>query len=333
MQFQRNAWYVAALPGEVDRGLLRRVILDEPVLMFRKEDGAVAAVLDRCSHRFAPLSRGRLEGDVVHCKYHGLGFGADGQCVLNPHADTIPPNLHIRAFPLVEKHGLVWIWMGQPGAADPGKIPDVSYMAAPGAKTVHSYLHAEYRYDILIDNLLDLSHADYLHVGSFSGGPPAGAEMKVAEQGDEVVISRMNFSAKPSPMASSLGDLVDMEMLIHWHPGQVIKFQLTTTPAGVPDGPSLVARFAHIATPESAGRTHYFMSITRHHDIANEELDRQMSSMQLTVISTEDGPMLMAVDEQMGGADLMDLHPAVLPVDAGALRVRRVMKRLLAAEA
>ena len=56
--FLKNAWYVAALTTELDtETLLTRKIIDETVLFYRKEDGSVAALRDRCPHRFAPLSK------------------------------------------------------------------------------------------------------------------------------------------------------------------------------------------------------------------------------------------------------------------------------------
>ena len=73
--FVRNAWYVAAWDHEIGRDMLRRIILNEPVLLYRRQDGTPVALEDRCCHRQAPLSMGRLIGDVVKCPYHGLEFG------------------------------------------------------------------------------------------------------------------------------------------------------------------------------------------------------------------------------------------------------------------
>jgi len=98
--FLRNCWYVAAMNDEVHRLLLmRRVILGEPVLLYRKSDGTPVALEDRCPHRHAPLSMGRLvRGDFVECAYHGLTFDGAGKCVRIPAQDTIPPSANVRAF-------------------------------------------------------------------------------------------------------------------------------------------------------------------------------------------------------------------------------------------
>ena len=240
---------------------------------------------------------------MVECKYHGLRFDGSGACVLNPHGSVIAPAMHLRRYPVVERHGLVWVWMGQPEIASPDSIPDLSYMDAPGVRTVHSYIKADYRYDILVDNLLDLSHADYLHVGSFSGGPPERSETQVREQGDDVIVVQTLYGAPPPPRFEDLADRADMSFTIHWHPGQIMDFEWRGTPAGGDlAGGRRLARFAHIATPETDATTHYFMSSTRDYDLADPARDAQVSSFQMNVIQNEDGPMLDAINAEMGGA-------------------------------
>src|SRR4051812_15951367 len=80
--YVRNLWYMAAWEQEVpDGSVLTRTLLDERWILYRKSNGGYAMLADRCPHRFAPLSRGRRDGDRIVCGYHGLGFGPDGQCV------------------------------------------------------------------------------------------------------------------------------------------------------------------------------------------------------------------------------------------------------------
>ena len=329
MVFQKNVWYVAALSDQVDRTLQRRVIIDMPVLLYRQESGHPAAMLDRCPHRFAPLSRGKLDGDVVECGYHGLRFNSEGRCVFNPDGKIIAPNMHLPGYPVVERYGYIWIWLGDQDLSNPDSIPDLSHMTAPDAKTVHNYLKAEYRYDILVDNLLDLSHAQYLHLGSFSGGPAIRSEQSAKEVGDDVIFERTQYCAPAAPRDADLGEFVDQEIRIHWHPGQVMTFRVETIACDDPSGESHIIQFGHITTPESADITHYFMSGTRHYSIDDVEVDEALRQLQLRVVGAEDCPMLEAIHSEMKGADLMSMRPVVLPADLGALRVRKVMKRLL----
>ena len=77
--FLRDCWYVIAWDHEIAAdALFSRVVLNEPLLVYRLADGRIVALEDRCCHRLAPLSAGRREGDCVRCGYHGLKFDADG---------------------------------------------------------------------------------------------------------------------------------------------------------------------------------------------------------------------------------------------------------------
>ena len=124
--YLRNAWYVAAWSDDIGDGkLVARTIMDEPIVLYRKADGSVAAIEDRCAHRFAPLSMGKIVGgDRIQCAYHGLEFDGTGACVRNPHgAKNIPPRARVKGYPVVEKHKAVWVWMGDT-PADAAKVPD-----------------------------------------------------------------------------------------------------------------------------------------------------------------------------------------------------------------
>ena len=107
-QFPRNCWYMAGWSNELTDGLLTRRIADRPTVLYRKADGGVAALYDRCPHRFAPLSLGERQGDALICPYHGLTFDAGGTCIRNPFSDRIPSAAHIPAWTCVERDGIIW---------------------------------------------------------------------------------------------------------------------------------------------------------------------------------------------------------------------------------
>jgi vanillate O-demethylase monooxygenase subunit len=103
--YLRNAWYVAGWSDDLADGkLLARTIMKEPIVFYRLPDGNVAALQDRCPHRFAPLSMGQIvNGDRIQCPYHGLEFGPSGACTLNPHGTkNIPPRARVRSYPVIE---------------------------------------------------------------------------------------------------------------------------------------------------------------------------------------------------------------------------------------
>ena len=123
--FLKNAWYVAAWDHEITRDLQQIIVLGEKICTFRSEAGDLVALEDACPHRKLPLSHGRIKGDTVECGYHGLTFNCVGQCVWAPGAGGIPSNAKVHAYPLHEKYGLVWIWMGNPALADPDEIFEI----------------------------------------------------------------------------------------------------------------------------------------------------------------------------------------------------------------
>jgi phenylpropionate dioxygenase-like ring-hydroxylating dioxygenase large terminal subunit len=99
--------------------------------LYRRRDNSVVALEDRCCHRFAPLSHGRLEGDDIRCMYHGIKFAADGRCLEIPAQDVIPEAVRVRAYPAVEKDPWIWVWMGDPAYADSALIPDALHHEDP----------------------------------------------------------------------------------------------------------------------------------------------------------------------------------------------------------
>src|SRR5438552_3769362 len=122
--FLRNCWYVAGWTHHFpEDGLVTRTILGDPIVLYRKRDGGIVALENRCCHRLAPLSRGRKEGDDLRCMYHGLKFAPSGKCIEVPQQDIIPSTALVRSYPVVEQDCWVWIWMGEPALADRALIP------------------------------------------------------------------------------------------------------------------------------------------------------------------------------------------------------------------
>ena len=149
-----NAWYVAGWSDDFGADMKPLTLLDQPLLFFRDSAGRVRAMSDRCPHRFAPLHLGKRIGDDVVCAYHALRFDCSGACTHNPHGNgLIPKAAKVRSFPLLEKYGFVWIWMGDAALADPAKLPDFSSLddGHPNA-LAHTYMRMDVNYELIIDN-------------------------------------------------------------------------------------------------------------------------------------------------------------------------------------
>jgi phenylpropionate dioxygenase-like ring-hydroxylating dioxygenase large terminal subunit len=162
--FLRNCWYVAGWSDDFAAGaLVARTMLGEPIVLYRKQDGEIAALEDRCCHRLAPLSKGRIEGSDLRCMYHGLKFAPSGRCIEVPGQPVVPPHAGVRAYPAVERDCWVWLWMGDPAVADPALLPHALNHGNPDWHMQTGRLAYEANYQLVNDNLLDLSHLSYVH--------------------------------------------------------------------------------------------------------------------------------------------------------------------------
>ena len=172
MSFIRNAWYVAAWPNEVTEKPLARRLGNQPVVLYREKNGRAVALLDRCPHRGAPLSLGEVTDTGIQCNYHGLVFGGDGKCVSIPNQPRIPAKACTKSFPLVEKDGFLWIWLGDPEKADESTIVDYPYHNDQKTWPKHTgMMPVNGHYMLMIDNLMDLTHIGYMHKKTIGSGP------------------------------------------------------------------------------------------------------------------------------------------------------------------
>jgi phenylpropionate dioxygenase-like ring-hydroxylating dioxygenase large terminal subunit len=162
--FLRDCWYMAGWARDFSAERPAAVtLLNEPLVIYRTADGSPAALQDRCCHRFAPLSMGRIEGDNLRCMYHGLKFAPSGKCIEIPGQAKIPPQACVRAFPILDRYSGTWIWMGDPARADESLIPDFVGVDDPRWSMTPGRMDYQANYILINDNLLDLSHIPFLH--------------------------------------------------------------------------------------------------------------------------------------------------------------------------
>jgi len=343
-QFIRNIWYAALWSSELPAGkLVSQMITGTPVLFFRKEDGSAAAITDRCSHHFVPLSMGQImPGDRVQCPYHGLEFNAQGRCVKNPHGDgTIPAAAHLQSFPVVEKHTVIWIWMGNKPAT-PETIPNYSCLdnAPELHATAPAYLYMNAGYELLTDNLLDLSHTSYLHSGILGNADTVVADISVVQEGDTVTVARPSRDAEnpgilkmmlPEPM-----DRGDQYSTIRWSPPGCLLLEFGCSPVGQPKETGTGYFAIHFITPETDRTTHYRFSAVRWHVMTtspelNAQIREKIAQTRKFAFSEQDLPVIEAQQRRIDEAGT-PLTPVLLPIDAGPVRYQRILKRLLDAD-
>jgi phenylpropionate dioxygenase-like ring-hydroxylating dioxygenase large terminal subunit len=337
----RNAWYAAGFADEFAAGtVVARTLLGEPLALFRTDTGGIAALADRCPHRFAPLSAGKVcdGGRAIECPYHGLRFGADGACVHNPHGDgRIPKAAAVPARVLCERDGIVWLWAGDPAAADEALIPDVSHItAAPDDATARGYIPSACDSQLLIDNILDLTHADYVHAGFLGSGALTRARPEVSDLGARAVRITWLSSGDRAPAAFDMhlreqGQPTDQWTEVTWTAPGCMQLNVGATLQGEPRERGVDTMNLHLTTPETATTCHYWYWTTRNFAIdphANEEIHRFVRH----AFEQQDKPMLEAQQRRIGTAEFWSLRPVLLSGDAGAVRVRRKLQQLMAQE-
>jgi len=338
--FVRNAWYVAAWDHEIDRTLRRRIILDEPIVLFRTIDGKAVALEDRCCHRQAPLSMGKLVGNIVHCPYHGLQYDPSGACVKIPSQDRVPPSAKVKSYPVVEKNHWIWLWMGDPAKADPGKIEDFYWLDHPKWRFGGNYLHVEANYLLLVENLLDTTHLPFLHPDTLGTDAFARSEFEVARDGDRIRVSRWLMDKPPAPFHQQMGEFadgvnVDRWQITHFAPPAFVKLDVGSAPAGagMRTAADRGSRWMNMwnlnaITPETEKSAHYFFA-----QAYNFKLDQKwisdMLATQVRDIFLQDMAMLKAQQRNM------DVGPSPvvnLGQDKAWVAMRQIVDRLVKEE-
>lgn len=338
MSFLRNCWYVAAWQDEIpDGGSFHRRILDEDILFARDAQGAVHAMRNRCPHRFAPLSLGERIGDVIECPYHGLRFDLDGRCVMNPQGDGhIPPNAKAQTYPVEERHMLVWIWMGAPDRADPAAIPALAGLDPDRYAINRGYMHTPANYEYMTDNIMDLGHIEFLHKGLLGSEAVRRAEVDVKQDGDIVHSNRLTRNEILPPALDALyecnGAPVDRWLDVTWYPPGNMQLVVGVTGAGQPERIGRETPGAHLMTPETGDSTHYFWSNARDFRRDDAALHAALDEGFRIAFEHQDKPMIVAQHGALDGEDFWDLHPVILESDAGAVRARRILRKLIREE-
>jgi phenylpropionate dioxygenase-like ring-hydroxylating dioxygenase large terminal subunit len=342
VKYARNVWYPLTWADEVGRELSRHMVLEEAIVVFRRENGKIAALQDACPHRLAPLSLGRLKGDSIECGYHGMTFDCSGKCVRIPGQDIIPGSAVVRAYPTEEKYGLVWIWMGNPALADPSTLFQLDQYDDPDWRAVKGgTLRIECNYLSLCDNLLDPAHVTFVHPTTL--GTPAGATVPVnnvyAERG--IIVWRWIRDAPAIPLFAKYGKFSSNVDRWHYYNYTAPCFFaidmgscLTGTIENMEDRGEGVQMFAcHLLTPvdEKTVLQHWFY-------VRNFRIDERGMEDELTAdmerAFNEDKVVLQRIqqEEEREAERGKPYKRIVLGIDAAPRRMRKMIEQMIADE-
>ncbi|BAK66548.1 putative iron-sulfur protein [Sphingobium sp. SYK-6] len=276
--YVRNCWYMAGWSKDFTGTDVQSVsILNEPLVMYRADNGSLVALEDRCPHRAAPLSKGRREGNDLRCMYHGIMFGPDGACTDLPGQPVIPKSVCVRSYNVIEKDGCAWVWMGEADRLDFALIPNFIGPDHPDWAITQSQLDIDAEGQLLIDNLLDVSHAPYVHEATFGVSDKKTVQTliegefhaKTTKLERGVHIERWHVGRKKNPF---IGDMASDDLVINEVnvPGVFTLMTRSYAPGvqdrcgseGIPEEEPILSRFiGQIVTPVKDGQCKLFYAV------------------------------------------------------------------------
>lgn len=338
--YPRNQWYMAAWSSELVDTFVARTLLGIPLILFRDDNGKVAALDDRCPHRRFPLSKGWLSEGRIVCGYHGFTFDGTGRCVHVPSQERALESQKTISYPVREVWNWIWVWLGDPGLVDESLLPSPLSVHAdePDWKfTVGGVASLDARYMLLHDNILDLTHLSFLHRNTVGSPGIASAKVRSTDRpnGLDVLRTVVGDTMEGSPLGEALGIEGPVDRIM---PQQFIAPCLHVTgpefrssvEGGVEPGRSFGAfRVIHAIVPSSPHSTYYFWGFTRnfkHNDFGIEQGLRRNIEAALS----EDIEASEAIEAMLripGGPE--EIHS---PGDAAGAKGRRIIQRLIDAE-
>lgn len=297
------------------------------------------ALHDRCPHRLVPLSLGFIENDYLRCGYHGLLFAEDGKCVEMPNQDSIPKTVCTKPYPVTEKYRFIWVWIGDPKKADVAEVPNVHWMDDPEWAGDGGTLHIKANYQLILDNLMDLSHEAYVHSNSIGQEELLDSPIETEVDDNAVRVTRWMHDVHAPPfwrMLSGFSEdqLCDRWQIIEYTPPANILIDVGVAKAGTgaPEGDrsqGVTGIVIDLITPETEKTSLYHWGFSRNFDVENQDNSPSIAQAQKKVFLED----VAVFEAQQAALDKMD-NPRMMNfnIDAGGVRVRLFIEKQLKAQ-
>ncbi len=338
--FLRNYWYVGAYSDEITREPLSRVLLGEPIVLFRTDSGAPVALEDRCAHRLLPLSMGKVIGDTIQCHYHALEFDRTGACVRIPGQERIPPQMKVKSYPIFERDNCLVVWMGSSEEADESKVPEIfGNLFQEGWSTIKVHCHVEGNYQLVIDNLLDLSHLATVHASTVGSMHVADMDqVETKRDDDRIKVSRWTIDVPAARTYRQFGKYdtnIDRWQISEFFPPSYFRINNGSAVAGTGARQGKGEKpwdfwVCHGITPSTEDSTHYFWHLGHKLWTDNREEIEEFYKQCRDVVGED-----IAVFEAQ--QKTINLDPSApmreIGYDAGPVLARQIIDRLLEEEA
>jgi phenylpropionate dioxygenase-like ring-hydroxylating dioxygenase large terminal subunit len=248
--------------------------------------------------------------------------------------DKIPPRVCAQAYPAVERHRLIWIWIGEAGAADQTLIPDFWPCSHPDWTFDGGYYHMKCDYRLVIDNLMDLTHETYVHSGSIGQHEILEAPIVTESHGEQVFVKRWMPGIDAPPFwrdALKKTGLVDRWQVCHFIAPSSILIDVGVAPVEAKStidhhDQGVRGMVIDALTPETETTTHYFWGMARNFDIRDQGFTERFKRQQGGVFA-EDVEILEAQQRSIDANPEMKLRG--FSIDAGGVRSRMIIEKLL----
>jgi vanillate O-demethylase monooxygenase subunit len=255
-----------------------------------------------------------------------------------PGQDLIPPGARVKSYPVVERYTWLWIWMGDPALADPDKITDFHWLDDPAWGAKGAYLHVEANWQLVVDNLLDLTHLAFVHETTIGNmALVEHAAVKVQRGPNNVLVTRWTIDQPAPPTFVKVGNFttnVDRWQIIDYVPPAFLRLDVGATPTGTgaPEGKrvgGIGMRNLNAITPETETTTHYFWAQAHDFQPDNKEMTERIFQ-QIQTAFYEDVAIFQGQQRRM--SQMPDAPQVDINADSGGIQGRRIVDRLYAEE-
>lgn len=336
--YPQAAWWVAGTSAEISSTPMQRWFLGQPVVLFRDSEGRPVALDDRCPHRWAPLSMGKVHGDTIACPYHGMQFGSDGRCRLIPTQAKVPNVARVHSYPVLERGPFVWLWTGEPGAESSADAPPMLDWAVDTERvTAAGRMEVACNFMALKENVLDLSHFGFVHAATLAVSDWTSAPE--VERTDDAITYHQHFPATPLPAHYGVPTGLGCEHPVDRHAwGSYVSPALQLAGVDIQDHDGRVdgresfsLKILHATTPVDEGHCTYWWFFSQDYGHGNQAAERLTQRIDEAFL--EDKAILEATEvmvrRDIRGRGTIDLSVAC---DRAGVEARRRVEQLRSAE-
>jgi phenylpropionate dioxygenase-like ring-hydroxylating dioxygenase large terminal subunit len=218
----KKCWYPVTFSQDLPKNSPYAFSLyDRPLVIFRNNDGKLTCLFDRCPHRAARLSDGKLLDGKLECLYHGWQFDREGKCMYIPQLPTdkpIPSNACVESHPIIERQGIVWIWASSEETVDLDAVPTIEAIDKPEVVSMDYTIELPYDSTYLIENVIDVAHIHIAHDGMRGGGKREYAkpiEFEILESSISGIRSSFRSLEATNKLAGAIVEFIAPNLILY----------------------------------------------------------------------------------------------------------------------